>query len=245
VREAKADAICHLGGVPWATDHPRTVAAHRAAGRQLLPEDETFKVNTLGTYYILDAARRCGVSTVAMATSFFVLGLGFRISEASWLPKYLPIDEDHPLSPEDSYSLSKMLDEEILAAFSRAWGIRTVSLRLMTVYYEFRPDSSALIRKAIAATSDGRPPFNGWLYVDGHDAAQAFRLAIEATNLDLHERFFIASDRTTLESPREIVLRLYPELRDMAAPLGRDDFLISIERARTRLGYKPRYSWRA
>ena len=64
-----------------------------------------------------------------------MLGLGFRISEAPFQVDYLPIDEDHPLRPEDTYSLSKVLDEELLKAFSRAYNIDCIALRLMGVDY--------------------------------------------------------------------------------------------------------------
>jgi nucleoside-diphosphate-sugar epimerase len=243
VAAAQAEAICHVGAIPFPTDHPMFKSP--PPGLPKLPEDETFRVNTLGTYYVLEAARRAGVKVVAFASTFFVLGLGFRLSAAAWSPSYLPIDEDHPLTPEDSYSVSKTLNEEMLAAYSRAYGLRTVAFRLMGVYYAHRDDSARRFHERVELPSGAsRLPFDGWLYVDGRDAAQAFRMAIETPNLDLHERFFLASDRTTAESPRDAVRRLYPELAALTANMGPDDFLISIERARRRLGYEPRHSWR-
>ncbi len=240
---ANAEAVCHVGAMPYATDHP-TLRFSRP-GVQSPPDDETFRVNTLGTYYVLDEARRAGVKTVVFASTFFVLGLGFRISDATWNPSYLPIDEDHPLTPEDSYSLSKMLNEEMLAAYTRAYGVRTVAFRLMGVYYAHRDDSAQRFHDRVQAPKGSTiVPFDGWLYVDGRDAAQAFRLALETPSLEPHERFYLASDRTTGESPRDAVRRLYPELAEMTAHMGPDDFLISIERARQRLGYMPRHSWR-
>lgn len=243
VEAAQAEAICHVGAIPFPTDHRLFVSP--PPGLPKLPEDETFRVNTLGTYYILEAARIAGVKVVAFASTFYVLGLGFRLSEAVWNPSYLPINEDHPLAPEDSYSLSKALNEEMLAAYSRAYGLRTVAFRLMGVYYAHRDDSARRFRERVEPPNTAsHVPFDGWLYVDGRDAAQAFRLSLETPNLDLHERFFLASDCTTAESPRDAVRRMYPELASMTANMGPDDFLISIERARQRLGYVPRHSWR-
>ena len=245
VAAAQAEVICHVGAIPHATDHPGLKKNIQDAGGSLLPDDETMRVNIMGTYYILDAAQRAGVKQVVFASTFFVLGLGFRLSDTPWLPSYLPIDEDHPLTPEDSYSLSKLMNEEMLAACTRAYGVRTVAFRLMGVYYAHRDDSARRFHQtADQAVGNEKPAFGSWLYVDGRDVAQAFRLAIAADNLDPHERFYLASDRTIAESPRDAVRRLFPELQAMAANLGPDDFLISIERARRRLGYEPRYSWR-
>jgi nucleoside-diphosphate-sugar epimerase len=245
IAAARAEVICHVGAIPYATDRPGTREQLLRAAKPVLPEDETFRVNTLGTYYILDEARRAGVTQVLFASTYYVLGLGFRISAAPWRPQYLPIDEDHPLTPEDTYSLSKMMNEEMLAAYTRAYGLRTVAFRLMGVYYVHRDDSAQRFRQHVEVPADGMPPvFDTWLYVDGRDVTQAFRLALEATHLEPHERFYLASDRSIGDSPRDTVIRLFPDLAPLAAPLGPDDFLISIERARQRLGYEPRHSWR-
>lgn len=244
IRQAEAEAICHVGAITYATDHPQSVARRRERGLPPIPEDETFRTNVLGTYHVLDQARRHGVKIVAAASSYFVLGLGFRISEEPWWPEYLPIDEDHPNTPEDSYSLSKLLNEEMLKSHSRAWGIRTVAFRLMGVYYPFRDDSAARFRDQATLSPNRRPSFEAFEYVDGRDVAQGFRRAIEATHLEPFEAFYLASDRTIEESPRDAVMRLFPNLREMAARLGPDDLLISIDRARRRLGYEPCHSWR-
>jgi nucleoside-diphosphate-sugar epimerase len=244
IQEAEAEAICHVGAITYATDHPQSVSRRAAQNLPAIPEDETFRTNVLGTYYILDQARRNGVKVVAAASSYFVLGLGFRISKEPWWPVYLPIDENHPNSPEDSYSLSKLLNEEMLKSYTRAWGIRTIAFRLMGVYYHFRDDSQTRFREKATLSPHGPPSFEAFQYVDGRDAAQGFRRAIEASNLDPFEAFFLASDRSIEESPRDAVLRLYPHLSDMVGSLGPDDLLISIDRARKRLGYEPKHSWR-
>jgi nucleoside-diphosphate-sugar epimerase len=245
VETARAEAICHVGAIPYATDHPKSKEGREAGTMPALPDDETFKVNAMGTYYILDAAQRAGVKQVLFASTFFVLGLGFRISDKPWWPSYLPIDEDHPNTPEDTYSLSKVINEEMLDAYTRAYGIRTVAFRLMGVYYHHRDDSDRRFHQtAEQAGGNHKPEFGAWLYVDGRDVAQAFRLALGATNLEPHERFYLASDRTIEESPRDATRRLFPNLAHLTEHLGPDDFLISIGRARTRLGFEPQYSWR-
>ncbi|HEX2033519.1 MAG TPA: NAD(P)-dependent oxidoreductase [Chloroflexota bacterium] len=246
VEEAAAEAIVHLGAIPHATDHPATVARAREQGGGL-PEDETFRVNLLGTYYVLDAARRAGVRRIAAASSFFVLGLGFRISQRRWDPAYLPIDEAHPNTPEDSYSLSKLLNEEMLAAYSRAWGLRTIALRLLGVSYPHRerdaqPERFGQLAPPGPATGVGN--FTAWMYLDGRDGAQAFRLAIEKDDLPQHDVFFVATDSRLSEPAREAIARVFPHLADAASRMAPHDLPISIEKARRVLGYEPRHSWR-
>jgi nucleoside-diphosphate-sugar epimerase len=103
---AKADAIVHLGAIPFNTERqPFDSGPFR--GTQRLPEDETMRVNTMGTYYLLDAARRLGVKKVAAASTYYVLVWDFASATKPFVVEYLPIDEEHPLRPEDTYSLSK------------------------------------------------------------------------------------------------------------------------------------------
>ena len=158
--------------------------------------------------------------------------------------RYVPIDEEHPLRPEDTYSLSKLLDEHILAAFTRAYGIKTVALRLMGVDY---PHDR---RHTMGSRPEGRPdhvggPIGGThQYVDAEDVALACRLSLEAQGLEDFEAFYISTDTTLAEETRPVVERLYPDLKDMAANLSGMEGMISIDKARRKLGYGPQHSWR-
>src|SRR5919198_2556707 len=86
-----ADAVVHLAAIP-------------APG--LVPNAEVFRVNTLSTYNVFEAARRLGIKDVVWASSETVLGLPFDTP-----PPYIPVDEAYPGRPESTYSLSKLLGE--------------------------------------------------------------------------------------------------------------------------------------
>lgn len=244
IQTAQAEAICHVGGIVQPSDHAEIVARRQTQGLPVFAEDETFRVNMMGTYYILDAARRQGVMKVVFASTEFVLGIGYRISSRPWRLEYLPIDERHPCEPEDSYSLSKLLNEEMLAAYARAWGIRTVAFRLLPVFYHFRPENFDRIfqgRASVPAALRHSLVSWCWMYLDGRDAATAFRLAIEASDLEPREVYFLASGRTIGESPAEALRREFPQYAHLAATLGPDDNLISIAAVKQRFRYEPRH----
>jgi nucleoside-diphosphate-sugar epimerase len=122
---SECDAIVHLGAIPNNTelqpayDQTPKAGVSTAGARNTwrMPEDSTMKINTMGLYYILDAARRLKVKNFISATSYFSYGMGFRISGEPWIPHYLPVDEEHPCEPEDTYSLSKYLNEETMKPF--------------------------------------------------------------------------------------------------------------------------------
>lgn len=239
---AEADAIVHLGALPHATELSRAMG--RFGMQQRLPEDETMRVNTMGTFYMVDAARRLGVKMLGMASTFFVLGCDFPISDRPFKVYYLPIDEKHPLEPESTYGLSKICGEETLAAFQRAYGIKTAAFRLLGVQYEHRPTHKFADRPEARPDYVGGPKMTTWQYVDSRDVAQAFRLFIESGGFDQSEAFFLATD-TKLEEETAVVLkRCCPDLADMADALKGHEGIISIKKAQEMLGYQPKYSWR-
>lgn len=244
---ARAEAIVHLGAIPWNTElQPGKASPFRI----VLPEDETMRVNEMGTYYLVDAARRLGVKRVAFASSFYVLGLGFRITDKPFQVDYLPIDEEHPLRPEDTYSLSKVLGEEMLKAFSRAYGIQTIALRLQPIDHKTARGLPGGQGERAPLHPEARPDWvggpTGWTYqyVDVRDAALAFRLALEAEGLEEFEAFYIQTDTVLEEDTRAVVGRTCPDLKEMAANLHGKEGMISGQRAREKLGYEPQHSWR-
>ncbi len=214
-----ADAVVHLAAIP-------------APG--LKPDELTFRVNTTSTYNVFAAAQLLGLRRVVWASSETTLGLPFERE----LPRYAPIDEEHPLLPESSYALSKVVSEEMARQFSRWSGIPHVGLRFSNVMephdYERFPgfwDDVQLRR------------WNLWGYVDARDVAQSCRLALEA-DLSGAEVFIIAAADTVMNRPSaDLMAEAYPdvELRDGVGEFGT---LLSIEKARRQLGYEPAFSWR-
>lgn len=51
-------------------------------------------------------------------------------------PKYLPIDENHPLKPISPYGLHKLQSEKLLYEYSKFFGLQTLSLRIFSAYGE-------------------------------------------------------------------------------------------------------------
>ena len=83
-----------------------------------------FDVNVLGTFRVLDAARRAGVErTVQASTGGALIGNATPPVDESSLPK--------PISP---YGASKLAGEGYAHAFAAAYGLRTVALRFANVY---------------------------------------------------------------------------------------------------------------
>jgi UDP-glucose 4-epimerase len=85
---------------------------------------ETFAVNTTGTAHVLDAARISPKSPrVVLASTSAVYGD---------LPGRK--DEQSPIAPLSPYGASKLMAEQALSVYSRAYGMPVVRLRYFNVY---------------------------------------------------------------------------------------------------------------
>jgi nucleoside-diphosphate-sugar epimerase len=172
---------------------------------------------------------------VVWASSETVLGLPFETP-----PPYIPVDEEYSARPESSYSLAKHLDEQMAAQFAR-WDpqLKIVGLRFSNV---MEPHDYAAFPAFDADPSVRK--WNLWSYIDARDGAQAARLALEYQHPGL-EVFIIANADTVMatRTSASLAAEVYPDVR-VTRELGEHETLLSIDKARRLLGYRPRHSWR-
>jgi nucleoside-diphosphate-sugar epimerase len=213
-----ADAVVHLAAIP-------------APG--LKPDELTFRVNTASTFNVFEAAPLLGIRRVVWASSETTLGLPFERE----LPRYAPIDEEHPPLPESTYALSKVISEEMARQYSRWSGIPYIGLRFSNVMephdYDRFPGfwDDAKLRR-----------WNLWGYVDARDVAQSCRLALDVDLADA-QVFIVAAADTVMNRPSaELMAEVYPDVE--LRGVGEFGTLLSIEKARRVLGYEPAFSWR-
>lgn len=196
--------------------------------------DVVFRTNIVSTHTVFAAAARLQLRRVVWASSETTLGLPFDRP-----PDYVPVDEEHPLRPESSYALSKVLGEEMARQFSRWTGIPFVGLRFSNVMeradYERFPAfwEDPHLRK-----------WNLWSYVDESHVAESVRRALVA-DIRGAEAFVIAAADTVMRQPsRELMAQIFPAVPVRAGVTG-NDTLLGIDKARRLLGYAPTFSWRA
>jgi len=196
--------------------------------------DVVFRTNIVSTHTVFAAAARLQLRRVVWASSETTLGLPFDRP-----PDYVPVDEEHPLRPESSYALSKVLGEEMARQFSRWTGIPFVGLRFSNVMeradYERFPAfwEDPHLRK-----------WNLWSYVDESHVAESVRRALVA-DISGAEAFVIAAADTVMRQPsRELMAQIFPAVPVRAGVTG-NDTLLGIDKARRLLGYAPTFSWRA
>jgi nucleoside-diphosphate-sugar epimerase len=199
----------------------------------------TFRVNALGTFVVLDTARKAGVSRVICASSINAFGTFYwRLSGKPVVYTKMPLDESFPPVPEDPYSLSKLVNEETCAAFTRAYGITTAAMRFAGVW------SHEMYEKAydhLEPTTSWNDDLYSWVHVT--DIVEGLRTALEASNLPESGVYTLSGVDTRCPEPTmQLLERFRPDLaRTVETPLKGHEPLLSIQHAREAFGYAPRY----
>jgi nucleoside-diphosphate-sugar epimerase len=219
-----ADAVVHLAAIPSNRYHPYPTV---------------FRTNVVSTYNVGEAAGRLGLGKIVAASS--INALGIPMAEREMAPLSLPIDEEHPRRPQDAYSLSKLIDEETLAALHRRTGIKAIAIRPPLMLWPDRLDDTAIRRRLDDPSLSYRVL---WTYCDIRDLVTGFRLALENETVENETFFLTAADALAREPLAEILPRFYPGTEEMASVLTGTSPAVVSTKATQLLGYEPRWSWR-
>jgi UDP-glucose 4-epimerase len=232
------DAIQHVAAVPFATDYPGREETARERGFAF---DATMHTNIMGTYYLLRMAVKNDIDIFVMSGSNCAIGHCGRINGEPFPIQYLPLDEAHPTDLQDSYSYSKFAGEELLASYTRAYGIRTLTVRPAWIWDEDR-------RKSMAENFE---PFTKWeggfyAWVGSEDVASAQRLLMEqAYDLPPTDVYFCnASDTRAVTPSRELVEKYRPDLVPVIRDLEGHASFFSNQKLKDAVGWEHTTSWR-
>jgi nucleoside-diphosphate-sugar epimerase len=216
------DAVVHFAAIP---------AILKA------PDARTYATNVLSTYNVLEAATSLGIRKVVFASSETTYGVCFAQGERR--PDHIPVDEEHPTVPEDSYAMSKVANEVTARSFAARTGADIYGLRINNV---IEPHEYAELFPAFLADPALRRR-NIFAYIDTRDLAQMVQRCLEVDGLG-YEVFNVANaDMSVAATTDEIRQRFYDGV-PLTRPMGRDETFYSIDKARDLLGYAPRHSWR-
>jgi nucleoside-diphosphate-sugar epimerase len=203
----------------------------------LAPDAETLSNNVTVTYNVLRAAADSNVKKVVLASS--TAAFGFIYATKLWAPEYLPLDEDHPSLPQDSYGLSKVLGERIADSIASLHPAMTISsLRFPGVNFDLTYESFRERWRNPASRASGF-----WTYIDARDAATTCRLALEA-KFQGHEVFIASASKNCMIQPSvELIKQYLPKGAKIRKVAGTHWSCVDSSKARRMLGFKPEHLW--
>ena len=224
--------------------HPGTgvprfdAVVHFAAIPRLLQtsDNECYRTNVLSTYNILDAATKYRIPKIIFASSETTYGICFADGEMK--PAYIPIDENHPTIPQDSYAMSKVVNEATARSFYARSGLDIYGLRINNVIepHEYERDFPGYV-----ADPDTRRR-NIFAYIDARDLGQIVERCLQTDGLG-YEVFNVSNDNHSvgLTTP-EIIARYYDGV-PMKSEMGETETFYSNAKAKRMLGFQPEHNW--
>ncbi|WP_424933295.1 NAD-dependent epimerase/dehydratase family protein [Amaricoccus macauensis] len=216
------DAVVHFAAIP----------------RILIePDNETFRVNTMGTYNVIEAAVKLGIRKIVFASSETTYGICFADGRAD--PDYLPVDEEYDINPPDSYALSKVVNEKTARAFHTRSGADIYGLRIGNV---IEPHEYETLFPGFFAHPETRRR-NIFCYIDARDLGQIVDRCLKTDGLGF-QVFNAGNDTNGMNlTNAEILERFFPGV-PVKRELEPHEALYSNLKIREMLGFREEHDWR-
>ena len=218
----KFDAVVHFAAIP---------------ALLMRAENETYRVNVMGTYNVVEAAVKLGIKKIIIASSETTYGVCF--SNGVVDPKVLPLEEDYDIDPMDSYGMSKKVNEATARSFQRRSGFDIYALRIGNViepheYAEKFPDFFV---------NPGQRRRITFSYIDARDLGQIVDLALRKDGLGWQVFNACNDTNSVCQSNQELLARFFPKV-PLTRPLGSHESLLSNRKIKSVLGFKEQHNWR-
>ena len=218
-----AEAVVHMGAIPGPT---------RAEPRFI------FENNVAADFNVMMSAAELGLRRVVFCSSAF--GMGWAHDGNAFVPRYLPLDEEHPMMPFEPYGLTKQVGEDIGRMIARSSNTTVVSLRFTNVAL---PEVQAEFPWP-APTPENPLTLVMWAYADARDVAEAHVLALDA-DIEEYEAFMLAQPSSRFAEPTiDIVKNNFGDRVEIREGLEGTASVISTRKAQRLLGWKPQHDWR-
>ncbi|KAK0111154.1 hypothetical protein ONS95_001531 [Cadophora gregata] len=221
------DAVIHLAG------HARNM---------LVPDNETFRVNTVGTYNVIEAACKLGIPKIIIASSVCVYGVTFGEGDVDFTS--FPIDEEIDVNPTDTYSISKLCGERIARGFARRFGTDIYALRIgaLITPEEYKTD---VFNAYIEKPEEWK--VHGWSYTDARDLGEMCERCVRVDGLEW-QVFNATNDEITNFVSRDgstegFLKRMCPET-PFTRNIGRREAPMSNRKMKEMLGFEEQHNWR-
>ena len=246
VQRGRFDAVMHF-------------ASFIQVGESMVEPARYYQNNLLNTLQLLDVMRAHGVQRFVFSSTAATFGE----------PQYSPIDEAHPQQPINPYGRSKLMVEQVLADYDRAYGLQSVSLRYFNAagadpegeLGERHLPETHLIPLVLQAASGRRPhiavygrdydtPDGTCIrdYIHVSDLCEAHWLALQslcsggpsqAYNLGNGLGFSV---QEVIETAQRVTGRPIPVVEGARRPGDPARLVADATLARQRLGWQPRYA---
>lgn len=219
----RPDAVIHMAGY---------------ARNMLVPDNETFRANSQGTYNLIEAACKLGIRKIIIASSITVYGVSFAQGEANYAS--FPIEEDQDVNPTDTYAIAKLCNERVSRGFAQRFGADIYILRIGHV---IGPDEYNTDTFESYVHEPSLWKVHGWSYIDSRDLGGMCLAGLETDGLGF-QVFNATNDQiTNLERTEDFLKKQHPDI-PITRSLGESEAPISNAKIKRLLGFREKHTWR-
>jgi UDP-glucose 4-epimerase len=233
-------------------------AAYTYVGESVTEPAKFYRNNVVGTLTLLEAMLAAGIKHFVFSSTCATYGV----------PKTVPIPENHPQTPISPYGMTKLMVEQILTDFDKAYGLKSVCFRYFNAAgadpggrlgEDHQPETHLIPlvlltalgkRQSISIFGTDYPTPDGTCvrdYIHVHDLAQAHVLGLqylldggETTTFNLGNGNGF-SVKQVINAARQITGREIPAVECDRRPGDPPALVGSSEKAIAQLGWRPLY----
>ncbi|KAL2831508.1 hypothetical protein BDW59DRAFT_140247 [Aspergillus cavernicola] len=221
------DAVIHLAS------YPRNM---------IVPDGETYRVNTQAGYNVIEAATRLGIRKIIIASTVCVYGPPYAEGDADF-PSF-PVDEKVDTNPMDTYAISKVCVERTARGFARRFVSKKVDVYVFRLAAVIGPDEyETVFGKWKARPAEMRAV--GWSYTDARDFGRMCDLAVLKDGLGF-QIFNATNDEITVDTDLTTAKYLAEEAGDVpfTRKMGQSEAPLTNRKIKEMLGFREEHSWR-
>ncbi len=181
---------------------------HLARASPHASPNAVFRINTMTTWNVLQAAEELGLGKLVLASSVNAIGAAFNLMRTP--PEYFPIDEQHSTRAQDPYSISKWAGEQIADGFARRLAAQGRTIQIASFRLHALLDDERVARAGAERGDPEQHAADFWSYTSLRECARACQQALKSSWRG-HEVFMVNAADTTLSIPTEqAIAQCYP-----------------------------------
>jgi nucleoside-diphosphate-sugar epimerase len=206
-----------------------------------IPDNETFRINTMGSYNIIESACKLGVKKIILASSITTYGVSYAEGDVDY--PHFPLTEDSPTEPMDVYATSKICMEKIAQSFAKRF--KDVDIYCLRIGAVIEPENHA--EKFTAYLT--RPKdfkVHAWSYTDARDLGNMVNCCLERDGFGF-QVFNAVNDEITIDqsegTAEEFLKKMCPKTK-FTRQMGAKEAPVCNAKIKMMAGFREEFPWR-
>lgn len=206
-----------------------------------IPDNETFRINTMGSYNIIESACKLGIKKIILASSITTYGITYAEGDVDY--PHFPLTEESPTEPMDVYATSKLCMERIASSFAKRF--QSVDIYCLRIGAVIEPENhSRKFEAYLTRPQDFK--VHAWSYTDARDLGNMVDCCLKTNGLGF-QVFNAVNDEITIEesegTAKEFLTRMCPNTK-FIRELGGREAAVSNRKIKEMLEFREEFPWR-